>query len=244
MGKSSGLGDNLYVGGVNVSGDIGSLSSIHGGPAALEVTGIDKLAFERLGGIRDSSIEFDCWFNNAAGGEHATLGPLPQSDVQVSYFRGTLVGNQAASLVARQVNYDWTRADDGSLKGSVACQGDGFGLEWGVQLTPGPVTDSAAGNGASIDTGASVSLGGQLYVHVFGVTGTSVTVKIQDSADNSSFSDVSGFTTGAFTTAGAVRVELGHTATLRRYLRAVSVGTFTAATYAVNVAKNAVAVSF
>ena len=38
MAKQGGLGDRLFVGGYNLSGDIGSVQRIAGGPAALDVT--------------------------------------------------------------------------------------------------------------------------------------------------------------------------------------------------------------
>ena len=89
MTKKSGLGDNLYVGGYDLSGDIGSLQRIGGGCAPLVVTGIDKSGFERIGGVRDGSIQYQPWFNKAAGQEHLRLSPLTTSDVIVTYCRGT-----------------------------------------------------------------------------------------------------------------------------------------------------------
>ena len=51
MAKSSGLGDNFYVGGYDLSGDTQSLGRIGGGAELLETTGIDKSGIERLGGL-------------------------------------------------------------------------------------------------------------------------------------------------------------------------------------------------
>ena len=48
MAKTSGLGDNCYVGGYDLSGDIGSLGKISGSVATIDVTGINKSAFERI----------------------------------------------------------------------------------------------------------------------------------------------------------------------------------------------------
>jgi hypothetical protein len=69
-------------------------------------------------------------------------------------------------------------------------------------------------------------------------------VKIQDSADNASFADVSGFaftaTTAAHTTQ---RIATSNTATIRRYLRAVTTtaGGFTSVTFSVMVSRNQIA---
>lgn len=243
MAKSSGLGDNLYIAGFNASGDIQQLGSIGGGPALLNMTGIDKSAYERQGGERSGQFEFTAFFNHVAvtGGTHEKLAALPTSDVILTYCRGTTLGDPAASLVAKQPNYDPQRGDDGMLTFSVSAQSNGYGIEWGRQLTAGLRTDTAATNGTSIDTTASASFGGQAYLHVTSFTGTDVTIKIQDSADNSTFADVASFAFTQVTAAPASeRIALGNTATLRRYLRATTVttGGFTSVTFSVNVIKN------
>jgi hypothetical protein len=76
VGKQTGLGDNCYISGYNLSGDVGSLGRIGGGPALLDVTGIDKSAFERLGGLRDGGVDFSAFFNPAAGQAHPVLSAL------------------------------------------------------------------------------------------------------------------------------------------------------------------------
>lgn len=245
MAKTSGLGDNLYIQGFDASGDIQALGTIGGGPTLLNFTGINKSAYERQGGLRSGQFEMTTFFNTVAvtGGLHEKLSALPRTDVVMTYCRGTTLGDPAASLIGKQVNYDPTRGDDGMLTFGVSAQSNGYGIEWGRQLTAGVRTDTAATNGTGIDTVASASFGGQAYLQVFApFTGTDVTVKIQDSADNATFADVAGF---AFTqiTGGAPlaeRIALGNTATLRRYLRVATVttGGFSALSFSVNVIKN------
>src|SRR5690348_396221 len=111
MAKSSGLGDGLHVAGFDASGDIQQLGAIGGGPALLDVTGINKSAHERIGGLRDGRIEITTFFNHvqAGTGTHEKLSALPRTDVILTYCRGTVLGNAAASLVGKQVNYDPTR---------------------------------------------------------------------------------------------------------------------------------------
>lgn len=94
----------------------------------------------------------------------------------------------------------------------------------------------------------STSFGFQAWLHVTAFTGTDVTVKLQDSADNVTFADV---TSGAFaqitsTTPGAQRIAVGGTATLRRYVRATTVttGGFTSVSFVAQVTQNIGAVSF
>jgi len=243
MAKQSGLGDRLFVDGVDVSGDIGSLSSISGRQALLDVTAINQSAYERIGGLRDGQISFSAFMNDSAGQAHERFSALPTADVLASYLRGTGIGSPMASLAAKQVNYDATRGSDGALTWTIDCQGQGFGLEWGEQLTAGIRTDTTATSPATgLDTTASASFGLQAYLHVFDFTGTSVTVTLQDSADNSTFAAIgSGVSFAAASAVGAQRIATVNTQTVRRYVRAITTGTFTNAEFAVQLVKNSVA---
>lgn len=240
MAKQSGLGDNFYVGGYNFSGDIASLQGINLSRATIEVTGIDKSALERIHGIKDGGFEFTSYFNPSAAQAFPVLKTLPTTDVQCSYFRGTTIGGTAASCVAKQINYDGTRTDAGELTFNASVQGNAYGLEWGRMLTDGIRTDTTATSPSTgIDTLASASFGAQAYLHVTGFTGTSVTVTIQDSADNSSFANIS--PSMAFTAASAIgtqRISVVNTTTIRRYVRVITTGTFSSASFAVNFVKN------
>lgn len=244
IAKQSGLGDNCYCGGYDLSGDIGSAQKISGGPAALDVTGINKLGFERIGGLRTGDIQFTSFFNPSANQEHAALSTLPTTDTQIMYARGTALGNPAACMTCKQLDYNPTRAANGMLTISVSAQSNGYGLEWGRLLTAGLRTDTAATNGTSIDGGGSTAFGAQAYLQVTAFTGTDVTVTIQDSADNSSFTNVTGFSFTATTAAHTFqRIATSNTATIRRYLRAITStsGGFTSVTFAVVVVRNPIA---
>lgn len=244
MAKSSGLGDHCAFGGYLVGGDVQDIS-MHGGPAALDVTDITQFGHARLGGLRDGGMSVSAFMNPSAGQEHAAFSPLLLTDSVMTYLRGQLIGNPACSQNSKQVNYDPTRAADGMLTEKVEAQANAYGQEWGVQLTPGPRTDTTATPGTSWDTGGSLSFGAQLYVHLTAFTGTSVTVTLQDSADNSSFSPVTGMATSALTAIGAVRLATINTATIRRYVRVATSGTFSSATFIANLVKNQLAgVSF
>lgn len=242
MAKQSGLGDNFFLGGWNLSGDTNSLGEVGGGPATLDTTGIDKSANERIGGLRDGRIEWTSYFNPEEGQAHEALSTLPTTDRHLMYLRGVGVGNAAACLVAKQLNYDPTRADDGALSIAVRAEANGFGLEWGVQLTAGIQTDTGADDGAGVDTVASADFGAQAYLQVFAFDGTDVTVKIQDSADDATYADVAGlaFTEITTDTRAGQRVAIANTDTVRRYVRAVTVttGGFTELQYAVVLVKN------
>lgn len=245
MAKQSGLGDYLLIDGYDFSGDIGSLSKIGGGPALTEVTGITVSAPERIGLLRDGGMDFAAWFNPAVGRAHDILTELPYGDRVQTYCRGLGIGSQAASLVAKQINYDPTRGADGALTLAVSTQANGYGIEWGEQITAGKRTDTTATNGAALDFGAvSTLFGWQAYAHLIAFTGTDITLTIEDSADNVTFATLTGGAFTAFTGIGAQRLEGGRTATVRRYVRIASTGTFTSATFLVNFVRNQTAVAF
>lgn len=248
MGKQSGLGDALYVHGYELSNDIQSVGRIAGGPAVQDVTGIDKSAMERIGLRRDGGIDFAPFYNPAAGRAHARLSTLPTTDAIVTYCRSTTLGKPSAAVVSKQGNYDGSRPADGGYLFAVQSLANGYGVQWGVQLTAGTRTDTAATNGTSVDTAASASFGAQAFLHVTAFSGTDVTVKIQDSADDSSWSDVTGlaFTQITSSTPTAERIATAAGATIRRYVRVATVttGGVTSVSFQVTLVKNETTVAF
>lgn len=166
LSKQSGLGDALFVGGYDLSGDTQSLGAIGGGPAVLDVTGINKSAYERIGGERDGRIEWSSFFNAASAHAHPVLKTLPTADVHIMYCRGTTLGNSCASMVGKQLNYDGNRGDDGAFTFALQAQANGYGLEWGRLATAGVRTDTGATNGTAISYD-----GGTAYVQLPGTAG-------------------------------------------------------------------------
>lgn len=247
MAKQTGLGDNLYIAGYDLSGDIGSVKTIGGSVAPLDVTGIDKSAYERIGGLRDGVLEYTAYFNPAANRAHARLSGLPTTDVITTYCRGTTLGSASACMVGKQIDYAGSRGDDGAFTFEVNAQANGYGLEWGRLLTAGKRTDTTATNGSSVDFTASSAFGLQAYLHVFAFDGTSVTVKLQESSDDGAGDAWADVTGGAFTAATGItsqRIETARGQTVEKYLRVVTTGTFTNAVFAVVVVKNTTSVVF
>jgi hypothetical protein len=242
VAKQSGLGDALFVSGYDLSGDIGSVGNVGGGYATLDVTSINRSAFERIGGIRDGRIEYSAFFNPGTDAAHERLSLLPTTDQVVTYCRGTTLGNPAACLVAKQLNYDGNRGDDGAFNFQLNSVANGYGLEWGRQLTAGKRTDTTATNGSSVDFGTgSTAFGLQAYLHVFAFTGTSATIKLQESSDNGAGDAWADVTGGAFTSVTGItaeRIQTGRTQTVERYLRIATSGTFTNLVFAVVVNRN------
>jgi hypothetical protein len=250
MTKKSGLGDNWYVDAFDLSGDVGAVNRISGGPQLLEVTAINKNAYERIGGLRIGGMEYANFFNPSAGQAHAALKTLPTTDSIASYFRGTNQGDPAASCIGKRIDYAWERGADGSLSGANNAESNGFGLEWGEQLTSGRDVLAVAGSGTGLDYGAGVgttNFGLQSYMHVFAFTGTSATVNIQSSTDNGSgdaYATITGGSFAAVSAVGSQRIQTGRTAAVERWLRYNVTGTFSNFDFALVVVRNDVSVVF
>jgi len=313
MAKQSGLGDNFYIGGYDLSGDLSSVDQISGGPALIDVTSIKDYANERIGGLRDGDLQFTSFWNStisvsnpsfplttvpyvstyafpvlvtitggtvtnvtvngstvgtgdgtyvlpalgtitvtytgspawtwtAVGTEHSALSTLPTTDRIASYLRGTTLLNPAFCINGKQINYDPTRDNTGNLTLKVEVQANGYGGEWGKQITAGLRADTTATTGSAVDdNGAGSTFGAQAYLQLVEFAGTSVDVKVQHcTTSGGSYTSLIDF--GSLTAVGAVRgVAAG---TVNRYLEVVTSGTFTLATFAVVFMRNQLAVSF
>jgi hypothetical protein len=242
VAKQSGLASRFLLAGYDISGDVSAVDTIAGTVALLDVTDITQSAHSRIGGLRDGSMSITSWFDS--GNATPVLDALPTSDVIASFLVQTSLGNPVACVNAKQVNYDPNRAADGALSLKTECQANGYGLEWGVQLTPGVQTDTEASDGTDVDNGASTDYGAQAYLHVTALTGTGATITVQHSADNSTWSDLISFTEVEAAPAQQ-RATVSNTTTVDRYLRVISAGTFSSVSYFVAFMRNLVAgVSF
>jgi hypothetical protein len=129
----------------------------------------------------------------------------------------------------------------GAVLLNVAYQGDGtvgFG-----QCLHAMTTDSGTATGATKNDLAATSTGWLAHLHVTAVTGapTSWTVKLQDSADGTTWADVAGGAFTATTIPAAQRLVSAAGATLRQYVRYVATvvgGTAPTVTFGLAYARN------
>jgi hypothetical protein len=178
------------------------------------------------------------WFTR--GTEHNAISGLPSADVTCSYFQGTTVGNPAASMVSKLVKYDPSRDKDANLNIKVDAQSNGYSVEWGRQLTNGMRTDNGPTTGSYYDHGVPQgAYGCQGYFHLIELVGTNVTIAVQH-CDTSVGSYTGLLTTGVLTAIGDKRVVTANNATVNRYLKVVTTGTFTQAVFGVNFIRNSV----
>lgn len=97
MAKQSGIGDNFYIGGFDLSGDVASLDKMSGPIDVLDVTAIKQAAHQRLYGLRGGAWSFTTLFESTAGvvtpGFPASGTPVTSTynfNVMVTITGGTL----------------------------------------------------------------------------------------------------------------------------------------------------------
>ena len=248
MSKQSGLGDRLYVEGVDLSGDVGAIQTIRGGHGVIDATGINSSGVERFATVRDGEISFNAYYNVAAGAAHLTLSPLPRTNVGVSYFRGHALGSPTATMTAVQVNYDPARGADGSLTATIQALSNHttHGLLYGQMVDAGQRTDGSATTPTAglddLDAGVDSDFGATMWVHLIAFTGTSVTFTLRDAATEPTYANVTGGASSALTAAGYEVWSTSATQNIRRYLTVGTTGTFSNAVFAFGVARHLSAV--
>jgi hypothetical protein len=204
-----------------------------------DVTAIDKSAMERIMTLRDGTLSFASFWNTTAStGDIYILQTAPRTDRICSVLIGATVGSPACSITGKQINYPITRAQDGSLAATtdIHANGAGMGLEWGQMLTTGKQSFATGTvNGTSINLGAvSTLFGAAGYLHVMSVASGTATFAIQDSDDDSNFTNITGLAFTAATGATSQRLQTSATATIRQYVRIQGTGVHGAAVIAVN----------
>jgi hypothetical protein len=149
----------------------------------------------------------------AKGVDNSFLSTLCPDGTALGAFAITVLGDasdhEIAASVADAVGFTFTAAADESVD-------MGF-------LAHAYQAETATGNGAAVDRGVATANGGVAVLHMPVFTGfTSVTVKLQDSADNATFADLAGATFTAATAIQAERKFLAAGSAIRRYVRTVT----------------------
>ena len=225
MAKKSGLGQQIFVNGYDLSGDVAAIDNAGSPRELLDTTALNASAHERIVGLSDGNISVSTWFNDATEQEHAAFSGLPTTDRIVMWAFGGTLGDVAACLVAKQLNYDGSRGTDGSLSFTIDTQANGVPLEWGNTLTTGKETHTSAAVSTSRDDGATTGYGLVGILSVTDVDSGTATVSIQQSADNVTFADILSFV--AVSAAAAPTAQrLPLSGAILRYLRVSTTGTF------------------
>ena len=185
-----------------------------------ETSTFGSSAKEYIPGLMDGTVSLSGLFEGTAdtGTDDyfsSILGGAAKQKVIVAE-EGHALGYRAVMLESDTTSYEVSGAIADVVQASAEFQSS-EGVEHGVILSSGSAV-SATGNGTSVDNGASTSNGGVGFVSVPANTRNgNVTIKIQQSADNSTFTDLITFTVVSSATKTSERVEV--TGTIARYLR-------------------------
>jgi len=229
VAKTSGLAQQFFIHGSDLSGDVGALNSVSSPRPLLEVPGINSSAQERINGLADGNMEFNVWFNDTALMAHPVLSALPTTDVIVLWALGGAVGDVAAGLVAKQVTYDPSRPSEGSVSITVQClASSGRPLEWLDMLSAGKITHASASSSASKDDSTGTAAGITAYLQVVDIASGTPTVLIEESSDDGagdSWATILAFTAVANGAEPTAERKVA-TGSVERYLRITTTGSF------------------
>lgn len=172
-------------------------------PVSIEYDTIEAGAFNNpvkqyLCGRAEGSIEFNGLFDSTTtGATHEALKTIGIDKVAgVAYGNNAAPaqGDIAAGMPVHQSSYTVSADLNGVIAAKASLKSAGTPLEWGVLLA-NLTGVSADGNTASIDDSASSSAGAAGYLFISGISaGDTIQVKIQDSPDDSTWSDLITFT--------------------------------------------------
>jgi len=175
-------------------------------------------------GHRDGTISLSGMFEGTAStGTDAffatALGSSTKNKIIVAP-QGNSLAAGAIMLVADDTSYEVSSAIADVVQASAEFQSTDA-VEHGKILSSGAAI-SATGNGTGVDNTTSSTNGGAGFLSVpVNTRNGTIGVKVQHSADNSTFADLVSFTTVTSTQKTSERVEVASGTTINRYLRVV-----------------------
>lgn len=172
-----------------------------------------------LNGRMDGLISWQGFFNKATAGSHAAMaGVATNKTAGVAYGNNASpgVGDIACAMPVHQSNYKVNSELDGVIVAEAQMKCRGTALEWG-HLLANVSAVTASADLTSVDQAAGSSDGAAAYLFLTGVSaGDTLTVKVQDSPDNSTWTDLITFTLNG-SAIGAERATVS--GTVDRYVR-------------------------
>jgi len=189
-----------------------------------------------IAGIDTSQIDISGLFDggtDAVDEELANAFSVTTATPLSVFQNGTTAGEPCVLLDSKIQNY----TIDSSVSDAVAVSSSFTGNNFGRGLSLYALTDtSATATTTAVDFGSSTTFGGQAFIHITAHSSANIAVKLQSSADNSSFADV---TAGGFTAiTGTGSERIAPTGTINRYVRLVITVTSGSATFQVSFSPN------
>ena len=185
-----------------------------------ETTVFGNSAKTYIVGLKDGTVSASGMFDGAANAVDEVLAGTVGSDtlapVTVGY-EGLALGKRVSLLMAKTTSYEVSSPVGDVVSVSYDAQSDG-GIDQGVSLAA-LASVSATTTGSSHDNLASSANGGVAQLHVTANTwNASTTLKVQHSADNSTWADLATFTVVLTTVKTSERVIVASGTTVNRYL--------------------------
>lgn len=216
-----GKGVAVFIDQYNFSSYFGDLTASNNVETA-ETTTFGDSAKTYIVGLEDGTVSLSGWFESttSTGTDQyfaSVLGSATKQKVIIAPA-GHSNGARAILVQADDTSYEVSSAIADVVKASAEFQAND-GLDHGVILSSGSAV-SATGNGTSVDNAAASSNGGVAYLSVpTNTRNGNITVKVQQSADNSTFTDLVTFTVVSSTSKTSERVEVAAGTSVARYLR-------------------------
>lgn len=218
---------SAYFNQVNASRQIQAVNTTNFG------SGGDK---EYIAGVESGSISIQGLYDgDAAAVDEVLDGAIAaESVITVCPQDASTIGNKAIMLKGENVSYQIRSTETDAVRIVAGGTADGGVRTSGVVLQPLEV-ETTTTNNASYNSGASSSAGGVGHLHVTAFSGTSGTLEIEHSANDSTWANLIVF--DSVTGVGAQHKLV--TGTVNQYLRfAISADVFTSMTCFASFARN------
>ena len=187
-----------------------------------ETTAFGSNAKTYIVGLKDGSVSLSGYFEStdSTGTDQyfsSILGSATKQKVIIAP-EGHSNGARATVLQSDDTSYEVSGSIGDVVGASAEFQADS-GVDHGVILSAGTAVSSTS-NGTAVDNSAATSNGGVAYLSVpTNTRNGNITIKVQQSADNSTFTDLVTFTAVTSTQKTSERVEVAAGTSVARYLR-------------------------
>lgn len=201
-------------------------ASYSGNRDTAETTTFGNTSKTYIPGLKDTTMAVEGIYDGAASAVDEILQAALLLDTGLfTYFpygQGVL-GNVAYTLQTIETSYE-VNSDVGDVSQISAEFNAGNTGRFARGRVAHPyAVEGAGGQSSSIDGGAASSSGGALVLHA--TAAATLAIKLQDSADNSSWADIAASTITVSSGRASVRLEVA--GTMRRYTRVLWTGTGT-----------------
>lgn len=230
----------VLLNGYNASAYFNELSASRSVETA-ETTAFGSSAKTYITGLMDGTASLSGMFDGAASAYDAqiasVLGSSTNSVLTFSQQGSLAIGTRLIATAGKHTSYEVTAPVGDVVSANTEIQADG-GIDSGVSLHA-LTAETVSVNSTSNDNTASTANGGAGYLHVTANTmNGNCTLKVQHSADNSTWADLVTFSVVATTITTAERVVVASGTTVNRYLRATLTTAATGSiTYHINFAR-------